>query len=259
MGVGVTIQSSGPRLAGYVSRVPSGAGSSAPRLGLVLCPGFPATAESAAAEDDSFSKLADRLAGESRWTVLTFAFRGTGRSEGDFSLGGWIADLRAAVDFMLEVEQLSAVWLAGFAAGGALAICTGAEDERVRGVASLGAPADFHIWAEHPAEFLELARRRGVIRDPHFPADFDAWERELHEIRPLALIGKIPPRPVLVVHGIDDPEVSPVDARALADAAEVGEEHVELRLIPGAGSNLRHDPRAIAVLLGWLDRQSATG
>jgi putative redox protein len=29
----------------------------------------------------------------------------------------------------------------------------------------------------------------------------------------------------------------------------------ELRLIPGAGHSLRHDPRAIAVLLGWLDRQ----
>jgi len=27
-----------------------------------------------------------------------------------------------------------------------------------------------------------------------------------------------------------------------------------LRIIPGAGHELRHDPRAIAVLLGWLSR-----
>ena len=26
-------------------------------------------------------------------------------------------------------------------------------------------------------------------------------------------------------------------------------------MIAGAGHRLRHDPRAIAVLLGWLDRQ----
>jgi hypothetical protein len=26
--------------------------------------------------------------------------------------------------------------------------------------------------------------------------------------------------------------------------------------VPGAGHRLRHDPRAIAVLLGWLDRQA---
>ncbi|MDX6234670.1 MAG: hypothetical protein QOH68_3788, partial [Nocardioidaceae bacterium] len=27
------------------------------------------------------------------------------------------------------------------------------------------------------------------------------------------------------------------------------------RLVNGAGHRLRHDPRAIAILLGWLDRQ----
>ena len=30
----------------------------------------------------------------------------------------------------------------------------------------------------------------------------------------------------------------------------------ELRIIAGAGHQLRHDPRAVAVLLGWLDRQA---
>jgi putative redox protein len=29
----------------------------------------------------------------------------------------------------------------------------------------------------------------------------------------------------------------------------------DLRMIAGAGHHLRHDPRAIAILLGWLDRQ----
>jgi putative redox protein len=31
--------------------------------------------------------------------------------------------------------------------------------------------------------------------------------------------------------------------------------HAELRIVPGAAHDLRHDPRAVAVLLGWLDRQ----
>ena len=30
----------------------------------------------------------------------------------------------------------------------------------------------------------------------------------------------------------------------------------ELRLVNGAGHRLRHDPRAVAVLLGWLERQT---
>ena len=59
-------------------------------------------------------------------------------------------------------------------------------------------------------------------------------------------------RPLLVLHGIDDPDVPVDDARALADA---GAPLCELRLVQGAGHRLRHDPRAIATLLGWLDRQ----
>ena len=255
MGSGVTIQSAGPKLKGYVSRPPSSSAVGAARPGLVICHGFPATAEAAKGDDGSFPKLADRLAGETGWTVLTFNFRGTGRSEGDFSLGGWLADIGAAIDYMLEVEQVTGVWLAGFSTGGSLAICTAGEDERVRGIAALGATADFHAWAEDSEAFLARARSVGVIRTPGEPGDPALWARELHEIRPLALIGKIPPRSVLLVHGVDDRMVSVVEARVLADAAE---EAVELRLIPGAGNSLRHDPRAVAVLLGWLDRQHTT-
>ena len=90
------------------------------------------------------------------------------------------------------------------------------------------------------------------MRDPGFPAELAAWSRELNEIRPLALVGKIPPRPVLLLHGSDDDVVPLMDARTLADAANG---QVELRIISGAGHGLRHDPRAIAVLMGWMERQ----
>jgi putative redox protein len=66
------------------------------------------------------------------------------------------------------------------------------------------------------------------------------------------LIGKIPPRPLLLVHGANDDVVPILDARALADTADEG---VELRILAAAEHRLRHDPRAIAILLGWLDRQ----
>ena len=49
----------------------------------------------------------------------------------------------------------------------------------VRGVAALGAPADFDDWASHPRRLLEHAREVGMIRDPLHPTDFDAWSREL--------------------------------------------------------------------------------
>ena len=52
------------------------------------------------------------------------------------------------------------------------------------------------------------------------------------------------------MHGDDDESVPTTDARLLADAHGAA----ELSLLAGAGHRLRHDPRAVAILLGWLDR-----
>ncbi len=249
--MGGDIESSGLRLSCTLSRPPApGAGTA----GLVLCHGFPAGPGGAATSAQTYPELAQRLSADTGWTVLTFNFRGTGGSEGDFSLGGWLDDLRAAIDHLLAVDGVSGAWLAGSSTGGALAICSAAEDDRVRGVATLAAPADFAGWARDPEGFLAHARQVGVIRDPAFPADFESWARELAEIRPVAAIGKVPPRPVLIIHGAEDEVVPLQDARILADAAQ---DEVELRVLGEAGHRLRHDPRAVALLMGWMERQSA--
>ena len=70
-------------------------------------------------------------------------------------------------------------------------------------------------------------------------------------IRAVACVAAYAPRPLLVAHGSEDEVVPPFDARVVADAHG----SAELRFINGAGHSLRHDPRTIAVLLGWLDRQ----
>ena len=241
-------EAEGLRLSAYLARPPGGGG----QQGLVLCHGFPSGPRGAASSGQTYPEFADRLATELGWVVLTFNFRGTGASAGQFSLGGWLADLKAAVDTLLATDGVTDAWLAGFGAGGSLAICTAGEDERVRGVAAFGAPAEFDEWASDPDRFLASARELGVIRDARFPVDRDAWARELREIRPLALIGKVPPRPLLLVHGDDDAVVPPEHVRELAKAAEG---FAELRLLNGAGHRLRHDPRAVAALLGWLSRQ----
>ena len=245
------IESSGLRLSGFLARPPVAAAPAAP--GLVLCHGFPAGPGGAATSGQTYPELAERLAADTGWVVLAFNFRGTGTSEGDFSLAGWLDDLRAATDHLLAAGGVSGVWLAGASTGGALALCQAGEDERVRGVATLSARADFHQWAADPEAFLDHARSIGVIRDRSFPPDPDAWARELREIRPTALIAKIPPRPILLIHGADDDVVPLEDARVLADAAG---DAVELRVLGEAGHRLRHDPRAVALLLGWMERQA---
>jgi putative redox protein len=202
----------------------------------------------------SFPELGDRIANELGWLVLVPALRGAGGSEGHFSLGGWLEDVIAAIAHLRATERPSGIWLAGFGTGGALSLAAAARDPAIKGVAALGAPADFDDWANQPRRLLEHARAIGLIRDPAFPPAIDRWARELKTIRADQSVRAIAPRPVLVVHGTDDESVPAFDARVVADAHG----SAELRMLAGAGHALRHDPRAVAVLLGWLDRQRSS-
>ena len=236
-------------IAGHLARPRIAPGTVGP--GLVISHGFPHLSQGGKLSARSFPELAERIAGEMGWMVLVYTFRGCGDSEGDFSLRGWLDDLLAAAAFLRSAEGVRGVWAAGFGTGGSLSLCAAALDPAIKGVATLGSPADFDDWASHPRRLLQHARDTEIIRSPAHPPQFDAWAREIREVRAVASIADLPPRPVLIVHGSDDDAVPVFDARVLADAH--GE--ADLRIIDGGGHQLRHDPRAIAVLLGWLDRQ----
>ncbi len=111
----------------------------------------------------TFPELADRIARDIGWMVFTFNFRGTGGSEGDFSVGGWLADQKMAIDYLSAREEVNGVWLVGTGAGGTLATDTAARDSRVRGVATLGAQATLRGW--DTSRFIDHCRRMGVLRD----------------------------------------------------------------------------------------------
>lgn len=218
--------------------------------GLVLCHGFPTRGRESPQSGKSFPELADRIAAELGWCVLTMNFRGCGTAEGDFSLDGWLDDVHAAVAHLVDLG-VDGVWLAGFGTGGSLAVCEGARNPSVRGVAALATPADFDDWARNPRRLLLHARQVQVIRDPQFPPAFDQWASAIKAVRPVEAAAELAPRPLLVVHGDSDDLTPQADGRALAAAHG----SAEFRLINGAGHELRHDPRAIAVFLGWLARQ----
>jgi putative redox protein len=242
-----TFDSGDLRLSGHLAQPEVGA---TPPPGLVLCHGFPTRGRESPQSGKSFPELADRIAAELGWLVLTMNFRGCGKAEGNFSLGGWLDDVRAALDHVASLGA-SGVWVAGFGTGGSLALVEGARNPAVRGVAAMAAPADFDDWARHPRRLLLHARQVQVIRDPDFPDHFDRWAAELRTAQPLAAAEALCPRPLLVLHGDSDDLTPLADGKAIAD----GHGKAELRVISGAGHELRHDPRAVAVFLGWLRRQ----
>lgn len=241
------IASGSAQLAAHVSDPP--VSDSRPPV-VVLCHGYPSGALPAAASGRSYPALADRVANEG-WRAITFTFRGCGESTGNFSLDGWLDDLLAVIDDRDRFGADRGVWLVGFGTSGGLCIAAAARRPEVAGVAIAGSPADYSDWATHPRRLLQHAREIGAIVDPDYPADLDRWTRPFTTIRPVDDAERVAPRPMLVLHGSEDESVPSFDARVLSDAHA----SAELRIIGGAAHDLRHDPRAIAILLGWLDRQ----
>jgi uncharacterized protein len=242
-----TFVSQGLELACHIGR-PAGEVLAGP--GVILCHGFPIGPLDAERSGVTFPELVDRTANTLGCVTMTFNFRGCGKSQGDFSLQGWVDDLRNAITHLVAVGNPSGIILVGTNTGGSIAACVGADDPRVVALGLLSPRADFDDWAEHPRRFLEHAREIGAIHDRRFPPAMDEWSREFRRFRPVASARRFAPRPMLVMHGDEDDSVPVSDARQLVNAHG----DAELSLLNGAGHRLRHDPRAIAVLLGWLDR-----
>ncbi|MGZ4700560.1 MAG: alpha/beta hydrolase, partial [Ilumatobacteraceae bacterium] len=151
-------------LARYLAR-PAGR-HGGPLPGLILCHGFPIGPLDARQSAGTFPELIDRIANELGWVAMTFTFRGCGTSEGDLSLQGWIDDLRAAINHLIDEAGPTGIWLVGTNTGGSVVTCVAADDPRVRGAALLSPRADFDDWAAQPRRFLEHAREIGAIRTP---------------------------------------------------------------------------------------------
>ena len=239
-------ESNGHQLAAHLA---VGDRADGPRAGVVLCHGFPSGVGGGPKSAHTYPQLADRLAAETGAVVLAFNFSGCRPSEGEFSLGNWTADVRAAVTHLEALEAVTATWAVGFGTGAAMVIGAAAEDDRISGVAAVGAPADFTEWAEDPASLIDHSRKLGLLGEDQ-PGDRNSWEAELSAASSVRAAEQIIPRPLLVLHGGDDRVVASLDARAIANAHP----DAELRIIEHAGHQLRHDPRAVAILLGWLDR-----
>lgn len=219
---------------------------------VLILHGFPNADVGAKTVGIDMPELCQRINREFGWTAMTIRFRGCGRSTGEFSLARWVDDATAACRQLRAETQPDNLWLVGFGTGGSVGLVAAAELPDVSGVATLGSPADFDDWAANPDRLLSYSREIGVITSPDFPTNRERWEAELREVRAVEAAEKFPPRPLLVLHGYEDEAVPHFDARMLADAHG----GADLRFIRGGSHHLRHDPRAVSILLGWLDRQS---
>lgn len=166
--------------------------------------------------------------------LLLLDFRGHGASAGEqVSFGiNEARDIGAVLDALLAQPEFKdlPVGCLGISMGGAIALLAAAQDSRIRAVVCEGAYAD---WGK--------AIARGIWMSYHIPRfPLGQWVigatgirlgRRPEELSPVRAIGKIAPRPVMIIHGLEDRSIPPEEARALFEAAR---EPRDLWLVPGA-------------------------
>lgn len=144
--------------------------------------------------------------------VLMFDYRGYGRSEGRVNRAGTVRDGHAAVDYALTRPEAQALplYAYGQSLGGAVAIVVAAERPELRAVVA-ESPFDSyrHIAARHASQLLfsravGRAAARLTVSAGHDPVD---------------VVGKLSPRPLLVIAAERDTICFPELAQALYDAA----------------------------------------
>ena len=221
----------------------------APYHTVCTCHGIPAGPPDP--KDKGYASLAEYLGSEG-FAVLFFNFRRTGLSGGHLDMLGWARDLVAMLDYLYALDEVdkSRLSLLGFSGGAAVSVYVAARDKRVTSVASGACPAEFGLWARgDPQPLIEHFRSVGAIRDNDFPASPEAWLNGFRVIKPIDYIAQISPRPLLLVHGDQDETVILDDAHRLY--AQAGEPK-KLAIVEGAGHRLRHNERAMAIILDWL-------
>ncbi len=163
---------------------------------------------------------------------------GGGKGRGNISFSDWQRDISAAVKF-LRAKRLEEIWIAGFGVGATLGLCAAAQNPQVQGVAAVSAFGDLKSWSKSSSAAGDSATGGA----PGGPAAGDS-------INAVNAAKELAPRPLLVIHGQDDPLAPSLDARAIADAHG----QASLRVLENGGHNIRYDPRTLALLFGWLDR-----
>jgi uncharacterized protein len=225
------------------------------------------------------------------YVALRFDFRGCGESGGERGRVipmEEVADARHALSFMAGRPEVDPdrIALAGSSLGAGVAVYGAATDPRVAAVILENAVANGErtIRGMHTPEtwerFLRLmedgARRRSEGGDARKVHRFDIFEMPKHlqvnlrsnnslmefsadtpaaffTFRPEDVIGRIGPRPVLILHSAGDRVCTSEEAFSLARLAKPP---VELHLMDGANHFLfvDADSRVGFILRNWLDR-----
>ncbi|QNS05035.1 alpha/beta hydrolase [Streptomyces xanthii] len=200
-----------------------------------------------------------------RAAVITFSFRGHGRSGGRSTVGDReVLDLAAAVAWARSLGHTRVVTV-GFSMGGSVvlrhaAMYRGRTEAHTDGVVAVSAPARWFYRGTAPMRRVHWAVTRPTgrmvsrlgLRTRIHPRDWDPVP-----LSPVESVPLLAPTPLLVVHGDSDPYF-PVDHPRMLVEASGGS--AELWLEPGMGHAEHAASDALLTRIGdWAAKAGAGG
>ncbi|MEI7998518.1 MAG: alpha/beta fold hydrolase [Candidatus Omnitrophota bacterium] len=165
-----------------------------------------------------FREIANAIS--EHYDVIAFDFRGHGKSSGLFT---WTskecADLKAVINYTKDCGYES-IGLMGFSLGAAISVIETSQNLDINSLIAVSAPYDFweinfHFWepamiADLKLNLGEKAKGKGIR--PGNPFD--------KKVKPISVVGKISPRPVLFIHGEEDWLIKSIHSRKLYEKAK---------------------------------------
>ena len=223
--------------------------------GLIYCSGF-------AGYKKSRKKIIQGLCNSGEYVVFTFDFRGIRKSEGRLDFAAQVDDLKAAITYLQSRKEVNdRIIVVGMCLGGAVAVCTAAQDQRIKAVAIWDTPVlsqpDLDRMLKLPGAIStrihgfyhswHVRGTRGYIKKAW------AWAK----INPIEYISNISPRPLLIIHRKNDVVVPSDCAHMLYDKAwepkklimAEGRNHSELA---DFFTSTKKNDGAINLTLNWL-------
>ncbi len=198
-----------------------------------------------------FRQIAERIS--EYYDVITFDFRGHGKSSGLFS---WTSrepmDLKAVVSYVKK-EGYQKIGVMGFSLGASIALIEASRNQDINSLITVSAPYDFwkinyHFWEPDMLEDLKLnmgKKGKGKGMRPSSPF--------FKKVSPIDIVDKICSRPVLFIHGEKDWLIKPAHSKRLFEKAS---EPKVLKIFEGAGHAERifdcFPDQFIAICADWF-------
>ena len=279
----VSFQSGSYRLSGILHR-PADAAGKPPRPAFLVMHGFGSN------KDGGFAKVAATLLADLGYIVMRFDMRGCGESEGPRGrviCMEQVEDTSCAITFLQTLEGIdnAKIGLMGHSFGAAVAVYAAAVDTRVAACISSGGwgdgekkfraqHSDPHAWARFSAMMQEGRARRArgeQLMVPRFdivpiaPAlrgnlspgsilefPFDVVE-SMYTFRANDVVGRIAPRPLLLIHPSVD-TVTPTEQSI--DLFKFAGQPTDLHLFAQTDHFLfsEENPVVLATVSAWLKK-----